>query len=109
VISSCCLVSQPHAHLDSVKTSYLTTTNSSLLCNESKLALHQDHLPTLQNCFEPSFALTPSQRSGPDKEITYPNVPLAHSFINILHNAELPNDILLAFNATSYFLALHKK
>jgi hypothetical protein len=63
----------------------------------------------LQNCFEPSFALTPSQHSGPDKEITYPNVPLAHSFINILHNAELPNDILLAFNAASYFLALHKK
>jgi hypothetical protein len=38
------LVSQPHDHLDSIKTSYLKTTNSLLLCDESKLALHQDHL-----------------------------------------------------------------
>ena len=55
-----------------------------------------------------AFALTPSQRYGPDKEITYPNLSLARSFINILHNAELPDDVLPAFNA-SYFLALHKK
>jgi hypothetical protein len=55
-----------------------------------------------------AFALTRSQRYGPDKEITYPNLSLACSFINILHNAELPDDVLPAFNA-SYFLALHKK
>jgi hypothetical protein len=54
-----------------------------------------------------AFALTPSQRYGPDKKITYHNLSLAVSFINILHNAGLPDDILPAFNAL-YFLALHK-
>jgi hypothetical protein len=55
-----------------------------------------------------AFALIPSQRYGPNKEITYPNLPLACSFINILHIAKLPGNVLPAFNA-SYFLALHKK
>ena len=55
-----------------------------------------------------AFALTPSQRYGPDKEITYPNLPLARAFLNVLHNAELPDDVLPAFNAL-YFLALQKK
>jgi hypothetical protein len=55
-----------------------------------------------------AIALTPSQHSEPNKEITYPNLPIAHSFINILHNAKLPDDVLPAFNA-SYFCALHKK
>jgi hypothetical protein len=35
-------------------------------------------------------------------------LPFACTFINILHNAEFPNTVLPAFNA-SYFLALHKK
>ena len=51
-------------------------------------------------------ALTPSQCSRPNKEIMHPNLPLAHSFIDILHNAKLPNDV--AFNA-SYFLAYFTK
>jgi hypothetical protein len=38
----------------------------------------------------------------------YPNLPLACSFINILHNAKLLDNVLPAFNA-SHFLALHKK
>jgi hypothetical protein len=35
MIPSCCLVSQPHACLDSIKTFYLTSTNSWLLCDAS--------------------------------------------------------------------------
>ncbi len=109
MISSHCLVSQPHAHLDSIKTSYMTTTNLSLLP-----AMQQIKTGTASGPFAyslevfPSFALTPSQCSGPDKEIMYPNLPLACSFINILHNAKLLDDVLPAFNA-SHFLALHKK
>ena len=52
--------------------------------------------------------LTPSQRRGPGEEITHPNLPLAHAFLGALHNAELPDDVLPAFNA-SHFLALRKK
>jgi hypothetical protein len=95
----------PHHHQDSVKTSFLMMINLSLLFDESKPARHLVHLLILQSLFKPCFALTPSQRYGPNKEITYPNLSLAHSFINILHNAELPDDVLPAFNA-SYFLAL---
>jgi hypothetical protein len=41
-------------------------------------------MPTLQNWLFWAFALTPSQCSGPGKEITYLNSPLAHSIINSL-------------------------
>jgi hypothetical protein len=97
-----------HHQQDFIKTSCLMTINLSLLFNKSKpvrrLAGPFADSPELFR----AFALTPSQQYGPNKEITYPNLPLAHSFINILHNAELPDDILPAFYA-SYFLALHKE
>lgn len=54
-----------------------------------------------------SFALITEHTNNPDKGLVYRNLKLFCQFIDVLHAADVPEDIARPFGL-QYFLALHK-